>query len=869
MAYLNTIGCGEGLSSSRPPLFDGTNFATWKTRFRIYARSQGVKVWMAIEDGIIIPTKIIDDVIYEKKVSEYTHEEEDRMNIAAKAEMVLTSALAEKEYKRVNNCKSAQEMWNKLVVTYEGTTDIKDSRMDTLIMEYENFKLQEGENIIDMETRFTRIVDELAQLGKNYTQNEKNRRVLKSLPPSWKVKVTTIKEMHNLNDYHIDNLFGNLRAYEEDNVPDIVVPKVEEKKKNMALKAILIDDDDNDEELNEELKNLDEGEIALLTRQLRRVLQSKAQRYGKGFLKSNNQQRVFNSNGRPNYSQNYAPNYKSNFPASGYNKGKGIQNSNSNSYNNANNNNINNNNNYTPPKPKEHVPEEAQDVCFECKQPGHYKRECPKLAKGRVLVAENGWDLSEDEEASEASEEMVNLCLMASDDASTSTEDSTTNQEVSGPSRILDNMHLFIDSSLNLLDMSKSDLIDLLVHINNKYCDADQRFLSIWSEHEKLKNSSKDQQKELTRIKESMIKSEDEINSLNDQNDFLKLENNKYKDNITNLEVENVSLLLQAEELENEKLQLNENNCKLHVDALNLKILNESLTQERSTPSHQKSSLEIEKEMILVLKENEKFQLETQRLKDENIKLLSQVKDQEISLNQKINSLIKEKENLEIVVQRFTHGNEILNKMVYSKNSFNREGLGYDINTQSKRVKPCVEPPKVAPKPPTLKCSYCNKIGHSVSFCKYKSGEIKGKHVWIPKESKSYTRVDKAIPKKNGANKNQRQPRFSYHQQPIAFQNRNERKNTNSRGNIPRSHNVPKQSFYHYPTPYHSYDRNYVHPRNDLRQNAYYARNHASRLLYVPQSDYPMPKFHYANSRTAYVGLTPGPSRQKGTNKFY
>ncbi|XP_063945940.1 uncharacterized protein LOC135151421 [Daucus carota subsp. sativus] len=162
---------------------------------------------MAIEDGTIIPTKIVDDITIEKKVSEYTHNEEDRMNITAKEEMVLTSALEEKEYKRVNNCKSAQEMWNKLVVTYEGTIDRKDSRTDTLIQEYENFKLQDGENIIDMETRFTRIVDELAQLGKNYTRNEKNRRVLKSLPPSWKVKVTTIKEMHNLNDYHIDNLF--------------------------------------------------------------------------------------------------------------------------------------------------------------------------------------------------------------------------------------------------------------------------------------------------------------------------------------------------------------------------------------------------------------------------------------------------------------------------------------------------------------------------------------------------------------------------------------------------------------------------------------------------------------------------------------
>ena len=210
-----------------------------------------------------------------------------------------------------------------------------------------------------------------------------------------------------------------------------------------------------------------------------------------------------------------------------------------------------------------------------------------------------------------------------------------------------------------------------------------------------------------------------------------------------------------------------------------------------------------------------------------------------------------------------------LNKMVYSKTSFEREGLEYNADTHTKRVIPCVELPKVTPKSPTLKCSYCNKVGHSVSFCKHKSGEIKGKHVWIPKESKSYTRVDKAIPKKNGANINQRQPRFSYHQQPLSAQKRNKRQFISSRGNIPREYNMPRQSFYHHSAPHYSYDRNYAYPRMDIRQNAYNARNHASRLLYVPQSDYPMPKFYYANSRTAYVGLTPGPSRQKGTNKFY
>ena len=866
MAYINAIGCSEGLSNSRPPLFDGTNFATWKTRFRIYARSQGVKVWMAIEDGIIIPTKIVDDITIEKKVSEYTHDEEDRMNIAAKAEMVLTSALAEKEYKRVNNCKSAQEMWNKLVVTYEGTTDIKDSRMDTLIQEYENFKLQDGENIIDMETRFTRIIDELAQLGKNYTQNEKNRRVLKSLPPSWKVKVTTIKEMHNLNDYHIDNLFGNLRAYEEDNIPDLVTPKVEDKKKNMALKSILIDEDENDEDLNEEIKNLDESEIALLTRQLRRVLQSKAQRYGKGFLKSNNQQRVFNSNGRPNYSQNYTQNYKSNYPSTGYNKGK--INQSPNGYNNANNNN----NTYSPPKPKEQIPEETQDVCFECKQPGHFKRECPKLSKGRTLVAENGWDLSEDEESSETNDEVVNLCLNALDDEATSTEASTSNQEVSTSPMLLHNQELFSLSNLNLVDMCKSDLIELLLELGRQNNDVSQRFLTMWSEKEKIDDLYKTQTKELSRIMESNLKYEEEISFLCEQNDLLKNEINKNKDDVIKLEIENTSLVLHNEVLENEKLQLNENTQKLHVDLLNLKIQNESLTHEKSTSLFQHNL----KNVHALKEKDEKFEFETQRLKDEHSKILAQVLNQEKILNEKIKVLSKEKEDLEITIQKFTKGNEMLDKMVHSKISYNHEGLGYDKNAQPKKFVQNKQTTFV-PATPKYKCSYCNKNGHTVQYCKIKNGEIKGKHIWVRKGTKPYVKVEHVPTKK--VSSNQKQPRFSYDQKPIAYQNRNSSHNARQIGQSSRSHYTPSQQFHHQNAMYYRNDRNNMYQGGNSQRYNYskntryvdnnmYARNNASRTSYMSTYAYTMPSFYHANPNALYDTLTRGPSRQKGTNKF-
>ena len=196
------------------------------------------------------------------------------------------------------------------------------------------------------------------------------------------------------------------------------------------------------------------------------------------------------------------------------------------------------------------------------------------------------------------------------------------------------------------------------------------------------------------------------------------------------MEIENISLILQNEELETEKQQLNENSRMLHVDLLNLKIQNESLTHEKSTSVSQKENLE----MVQALKEKDKmFELETQRLKDEHSKILAQVLNQEKILNEKIKVLGKEKEDLEITIQKFTKGNQMLDRMVHSKISYNHEGLGYDKIAQSKKFVQMNKQTTFVPATPLYKCSYCNKNGHTVQYCKIKNGEIKGKHVWVRK----------------------------------------------------------------------------------------------------------------------------------------
>ena len=70
------------------------------------------------------------------------------------------------EYFRVSNCKNAKEMWDTLQVSYEGTTDVKRSRINTLTHEYELFKMLQYETIEDMQKRFTHMVNHLASLEK-------------------------------------------------------------------------------------------------------------------------------------------------------------------------------------------------------------------------------------------------------------------------------------------------------------------------------------------------------------------------------------------------------------------------------------------------------------------------------------------------------------------------------------------------------------------------------------------------------------------------------------------------------------------------------------------------------------------------------
>uniref|UniRef100_A0A2N9HKZ7 CCHC-type domain-containing protein n=1 Tax=Fagus sylvatica TaxID=28930 RepID=A0A2N9HKZ7_FAGSY len=267
----------EGQSTHRPPLFIGSDYGYWKNRMIMYIKGQDYHVWKIIANGPHIPTKTVEGATLAKLESEWNEADVRLIELNCKAMSTLYCALDPIEYNRVSGCDSAKEIWDKLEVTYEGTNQVKESKMNMLVHEYELFVMKKDENISEMSTRFTNIVNSLKALGKIYTNQENVRKILRSLPKRWEAKMTAISEARDLKVLTLEELFGSLMTYELE-----MNSKVEEEevkpKKNFALKSSHHDHDNSEEERDEE------EEIALMTRNFKKFLKKK-KGFGRRFPK--------------------------------------------------------------------------------------------------------------------------------------------------------------------------------------------------------------------------------------------------------------------------------------------------------------------------------------------------------------------------------------------------------------------------------------------------------------------------------------------------------------------------------------------------------------------------------------------------------
>ncbi|XP_045807708.1 uncharacterized protein LOC123902064 [Trifolium pratense] len=172
-------------------------------------------------------------------------------------------------------CKTAKEMWTTLQTHHEGTSRVKETRIDIGVRKFELFEMKEDESIDQMYGRFTIIINELNSLGKKFSIHERVRKVLRCLPKSWRHIVTAITESKDLTEVKLEDLIGSLKAHES-----ILQEDKPMKNKMIALDSQTKERSKNKEAVEEDNKFLqedDEEELAFLSRRIQKLMMRRNQ----------------------------------------------------------------------------------------------------------------------------------------------------------------------------------------------------------------------------------------------------------------------------------------------------------------------------------------------------------------------------------------------------------------------------------------------------------------------------------------------------------------------------------------------------------------------------------------------------------------
>ncbi len=140
--------------------------------------------------------------------------EKKKYETNAKAVNTLLGCLSQSEFVKVMQYKSTKEIWDKIVLSYDGDDQVKRAKLQTLKIQYENLRMHNDESVANYFLRVDEIVNCMKNLGKEIKEVVVVEKILRSLSPRFESKVSTIEEKENLRNLTISQLQGILTAYE-------------------------------------------------------------------------------------------------------------------------------------------------------------------------------------------------------------------------------------------------------------------------------------------------------------------------------------------------------------------------------------------------------------------------------------------------------------------------------------------------------------------------------------------------------------------------------------------------------------------------------------------------------------------------------
>ena len=141
---------------------------------------------------------------------------------------------------------------------------MKDTKLQMLIIRFKELKMSEDESFDSFYSKLNEVVVNKFNLGEKTEDCKIVRKILWSLPKSFRAKVTAIEESKDLDDFKVQELIGSLQTYE-------LSLSNQRKSKSLALKIVneRVDVHDSSDD------DVVEKDVAYLAKNFRKFLKFK------------------------------------------------------------------------------------------------------------------------------------------------------------------------------------------------------------------------------------------------------------------------------------------------------------------------------------------------------------------------------------------------------------------------------------------------------------------------------------------------------------------------------------------------------------------------------------------------------------------
>ena len=170
---------------------------------KVFLQALSEQVWQAVEVGWIKPKEASVDWDDATIIA---------VNFISRALNALFCGVTNEEFKKISSIEVVKETWTILETTYEGTKAVKTVKLQRLTINFEEIRMEEDETFDEFYAKLKDIVNSAFNLGECIAESKIVRKILRSLPERFHVKITVIEEAKDIDQIPLTKLVGNLQT---------------------------------------------------------------------------------------------------------------------------------------------------------------------------------------------------------------------------------------------------------------------------------------------------------------------------------------------------------------------------------------------------------------------------------------------------------------------------------------------------------------------------------------------------------------------------------------------------------------------------------------------------------------------------------